>query len=246
MTTYRNFHRKIGSIDLDDLYEATVNGELNGINFASKIDEIRTSQDKEEKKKLKGTLPGTTVSGKFQNARKLDQLERYTGFIQIDIDDIGEESAVNITKKMSSNPLIFYAALSPGGDGLKSIMKVDTGPDEHREAFEMVSDYIDKTYDVKVDRGISDITRLMYLTYDPECHYNPEAYTFEIKDKLNVTIGGINNDFNISDQLDNDTHQAILQAYLANRSIGEYKEGKRNTYVHRFASMCNMQEYLEI
>src|SRR5690606_39195613 len=76
----------------------------------------------------------------------------------------------------------FAVFISPSGTGLKILVKVDTDKDMHDVAFEQVKNHYESLLGVDIDQSGKDVSRLCFISYDPELYYNPESNEFKIID----------------------------------------------------------------
>src|SRR5690606_37811102 len=99
---------------------------LEGIRKGNKlkpvIDRIRAAETKEEKDELKKTLPLVTFGGVFSE-RKASALKQYSRLICLDFDGLGE-GLEEMKQHLMSDAHVMAVWKSPGGDGLKCLVKV--------------------------------------------------------------------------------------------------------------------------
>jgi hypothetical protein len=129
--------------------------------------------------KVKDALPNVTIGGKFSR-RSDNGLIEHSGFIAIDIDKLGQQT--DRLKTLLSQDKYFYALfVSCGGNGLCGIVKIDT--DKHKISYKQISEYLVKTYGVEVstDKGCNDISRIRYVSYDPDLYFNEHSLPFKTK-----------------------------------------------------------------
>lgn len=131
----------------------------------------RTSKDKEEKKKL----PAVTLSGIFSQ-RKETALQSHSGFIGIDIDNVEDINAIKSTLKQ--DPYVYASFVSCGGAGLCLIFKIDGK--KHREAFAGIGKYLLDNYNIIVDPTSVNLSRLRFVSYDPDLYLCSFANKFEV------------------------------------------------------------------
>ena len=88
------------------------------------ISEIRTQISKDRANKLKSNLPSICFSGKFTE-RFDDKLTAHSGLLVLDFDDVSElrEKQTDII----SNNFVYACWVSPGGNGLKALVKIADG-----------------------------------------------------------------------------------------------------------------------
>ena len=139
------------------------------------IEEIRKENILEKKKLLKETLPAITVSGTFNNSHSEKDLIKHSGLIQIDLDQINP-SMERI--KLEKDKFTFCCFLSPSGNGLKLIVKID--PDNHEASFQALKRYYSNQFNLEIDRKCKDVGRCMFVSYDENLYFNPDSMVFPI------------------------------------------------------------------
>lgn len=134
------------------------------------------SGDKEATRSLKAQLPGFTPSGLFKGGHRANQLEAYSQVVGLDFDHVSNLAA--LIALFLQQPFTLALFISPGGEGLKVFVGVDTGREEHAAAFAAVAAHYEHLSGVFCDRACKDISRCCYVSDDPEAYYNPEAQVF--------------------------------------------------------------------
>jgi hypothetical protein len=86
---------------------------------------------------------------------------------------------------LMQDPWIVYVFLSPSGDGLKVAVWADGIVDDatYKHAWRTVLDYFQRTYpDLAVanDKACKDISRLCYMSWDPDLYVNPTALLYAV------------------------------------------------------------------
>lgn len=193
------------SISIKELVDATISGEIQGINFKQQIEEIRylstrCSDEKDAIKRIKLKLPCVYVSG-FWNDIKIDSSNPptgYTGYQHIDFDLEDNEKLfsnphliLEFMKFFLAYPFIAFAAPSPSGKGLKVVVDVGKNAEPiHKEVYLEVADFFKKTFKLNADLSCSDISRAMLFTHHPYPYFRettiPFDYKTTIQDKANV------------------------------------------------------------
>lgn len=131
---------------------------------------VRTAKTEKAKKDLKETLPCVTTSGIFLS-RTDATLETHSGFVAIDIDSL--EDARTTRNAISKDPFIYAVFISCSGTGLCALVKVD--PKAHKEAYSYMSEHFYKNYDLHTDPKCSNLSRIRFVSYDPDATLNPLA-----------------------------------------------------------------------
>lgn len=132
--------------------------------------------DKEGARKQKGQLPGFTPSGVFRGGHRASQLERYSGIVGLDFDHVSNPKGLAALFRLQACTLALF--VSPGGEGLKVFVRVDTPREAHAAAFAAVAARYEQLAGIFCDRACKDISRCCYVSNDPEAYYNPEAEVF--------------------------------------------------------------------
>jgi hypothetical protein len=228
------------------------------IPFAKVLDDIRTGtykeqinrlrellQQKESKKysSLKKHLPAFTPSGNFEGGRKYDFLKKYSGLIILDIDKLSADQLIQAKEKINGDFFTKACFTSPGGQGLKIIVKTDTDAEQHKQAFEQVKNYYEQLLKLPIDPSGKDITRLCFYSYDENLFHNPDSKIFHFsKDVLEEQICRIVQQIE-KHQIDitSDYNDWIKIAFALIDAMGE----AARSYFHKVSSFYPGYEYQE-
>jgi len=143
--------------------------------WQDKVLKIRTITDKDLRRAEKINLPNVTVSGIF-GKRVDNDCKNHSGFIAIDIDDLGKE--VEGTRELlKHDPYTYSCFTSVSGTGLCLLFKINS--DKHRESFEGIADYLIKKYQIVIDPTGVNPSRTRFVSYDPDLFLNEDALTFK-------------------------------------------------------------------
>ena len=159
-------------ITIDQFLKAIKNGK-----YKKAIEAIRQATTKKERGLLKKQLPNITASGTF--TRRLDKnLIAHSGLKQIDIDhDENIELDLNeAKKKLSTDPFTFAAFISPSGNGLKLLVRIN--PDEDKIVYTSLEAYYKDNFNLQIDKACSNVSRGMGVSYDPDLYHNPDSKIF--------------------------------------------------------------------
>lgn len=128
---------------------------------------------------LKTALPGVLPSGLFHRRAKT-ALASHSGVICIDIDDLTD--AIAKRSEIGADPHCLSAIVSPSGTGVKVFLRVPLADAKRHSSkiFPAAAAYLAKKYGIMVDESASDVSRLCYLSWDPEMTINLDASVFEI------------------------------------------------------------------
>uniref|UniRef100_UPI004047465A DUF3987 domain-containing protein n=1 Tax=Algoriphagus sp. TaxID=1872435 RepID=UPI004047465A len=135
-------------------------------------EDLRGLMDTKERKEFKKeNFDYCTYSGTF-SSRKDECLLKHSGLLTLDFDHV--EDVVELKKRLieDENLETELIYVSPSGDGIKCIIKIDLSIGTHLEHFEAVSNYITAIYSIKIDEG-KDVSRACFLCHDPDVYINP-------------------------------------------------------------------------
>ena len=162
-------------IDVNQLYEIIKYGYVR--DAIEKLRELaipdRIVEYKEFKRKM---IPYITVSGTFMR-RNGEGLLKHSGLMQIDIDKVEEYG--KIFDKLCCDKLTYMCFKSPGGKGIKAIVKIHPEIETHKGQFLALDNYYTKMFGIKIDGQCKDLSRAMLLSYDPDIFCNPFSEIFK-------------------------------------------------------------------
>lgn len=155
--------------------------------WKKEIEAVRNETDKKKRTALKTHLPAVTWSGEFE-PRLITGLNRHSGLICIDIDDIVNQPQIELLRK---EPYLFAQFISPSGNGIKLIFKIDlyletinevskvadqkSIIDAHGVFFRGIADMLQEHYNLTADESGKDVVRLCFVSHDENAYYNPGA-----------------------------------------------------------------------
>ena len=123
-------------------------------------------------------LDAATFSATFNKYRRMEYCDGYTGYMVLDIDKLTEVALPIVRDLIIHCEYTLSCFLSPSGYGLKVLVRVSTGPEDHLSTFKSLVHYYEVLTGVVIDKSGSDITRLSFITYDPHLFYNRNATVF--------------------------------------------------------------------
>lgn len=147
--------------------------------FQKNIREIRQEKNKKKRNKLKGRLPAICVSATFKNVRSLKNVNTISGLISIDIDNCLKPK--HLSRIIAQDKYTFSVFISPSGNGLKVIIKADYTRETYTATFLAIEKYYLNKYKIQIDKSCKDITRLMFISSDPNLFYNKHSTLFTEK-----------------------------------------------------------------
>jgi len=170
---------KMSTSTLNDVLETIQTDK----DIAEKINEVRATEDKEEKGKLKLQLPYFNLGLFDNNERKNDKFIS-TQFMIIDIDGLKSMELKLLKLKLLKNSYVFSYFVSPSGDGLKVILRFSETIKESKlftENYKLYAEWFEEEFNVKADKT-SDAARACFFSSDSDLFLNKNAERLEVKD----------------------------------------------------------------
>jgi hypothetical protein len=151
--------------------------------YAPEIEHVRQvlhRQGKSAYDRAKAQLPAYTFCGTFWPTRGIANLRQHSGIAHGDLDDLPD---VEATKQvLASDQRTAYAFVSPSGIGLKVGVHIAVVADDtaYKHAWQTVATEYARLYGVPWDRSGKDISRLCFVSHDPDPYMNFNAEVFDV------------------------------------------------------------------
>lgn len=192
--------------------------------------EVKKKELEERKKYLKTKLPAILFNGKFSQ-RKKDGLVNHSGLMVCDYDDFETDEDLQKTwKEITSNKYTVFCAISPSGNGIKSLVKIlECDAKTHSQIFKaFFNEYSNPFF----DKSGSDVSRVCFETYDPNCYinYNAETYNPHL----------IEEGYDVSEKpplLPINDESKIIELIMSFDWKRDFVKGERNNFVFDLAGM---------
>lgn len=146
------------------------------------INKIRNTNDKGERNVLKSSLPSICYGGVFPERNK-NSLKEHSGLMITDFDGIPTQKEFdNVWKQLTTNPHCVFLFSSPSSGaketyGIKALISIPKCThQEHTKYFKAFNNEFKIPY---WDNSNSDVSRVCYESYDPNCYVNYKAKVFE-------------------------------------------------------------------
>lgn len=140
--------------------------------WQDQILKLRTTKDPNQVDILKKNLPGVTIGGTFSR-RQDDAIIEHSNLICIDIDDC---DPVDTKSFICADEHTYAAFTSASGNGLAVIFKIDGK--KFREAYVGISQYLFDKYQIITDPTSKNVSRLRFVSFDPDIYVNTKAKKF--------------------------------------------------------------------
>jgi hypothetical protein len=192
--------------------------------YREEIEAIRDAfinSGKETANDLKVSLPVFYTSAILDGGLKTENIIEYVPIIQVDFDDVPQEQLETLINKVKASPFTLCCFISPKGNGLKVLVKVNNQQEEHKEVFKAVNAYYTEITGFDSDMSINNINRACFVSYDPDLYYNTSSALFEFEQEVTLERNSLDS----------------IWSFTENRS--EYIESNRNNFLFLFANNCN-------
>lgn len=237
VTIFKNFNEVVEHKTISTILEEIKTGKYRpGIIYLRKsLAENKT----EAYNKAKKSLPAFTPSGKFVGGRKLEFLANYSSCIILDIDKLSANDLQNAKHLANQSEFTFASFISPSGNGLKILVKINSDKANHKEAFLLVQAHYESFLKLEIDKSGKDVTRLCFYSWDENLYLNDNSKTF-------VTLSAVEMPL-IETQPEPKTQklEPVEDQYaIYNHCIKftekkvQFVNGSRNVFVHQLA--CNL------
>lgn len=189
--------------------------------FFSNLREAYKEGREDEYDTAKKGISAFTVTGTFKGGRKPDLMTSYSGLIILDFDKLGDKLD-EVRTAIVADSHTHACFISPSGDGLKVIVRVATTQEQHADIFNVVADYYSALTDVAIDTSGRDITRLCFMSYDPDLYSNEQSEAFTLSTQV----------------VSNDHGATFKRCVDLTENRLKFVEGERNNFVFLLASNC--------
>ena len=237
VTIFKNFNEVVEHKTISTILEEIKTGKYkHAIVYLRKS----LSEKKEEAyNKAKKSLPAFTPSGKFIGGRKLEFLADYSSCIILDIDKLSAADLQNAKHLANQSEFTFASFISPSGNGLKILVKINSDKANHKEAFLLVQAHYEAILKVEIDKSGKDVTRLCFYSWDENLYLNENASVFESETKQSCQTELVS-----VSPLPTATVTATDYDAIYNHCVNftekkvQFVNGSRNVFVHQLA--CNL------
>ena len=186
---------------------------------------------------LKNQLPSFATSGVFEGSHTAKNLVKYSRVIGLDFDKVDDVD--KLKKKVIRLEYTYAAFVSPSENGLKVFVKLNTEAKDHIKVYKKVLEYYELLTGLKADEKCINISRLCFVSYDPDLYFNKKSKVYDIS--LNKKDGEIlSSKIKISESTSIDEYyekMIDLKEVLDQRMT--FEEGNRNQYIAELSGKFN-------
>lgn len=230
-------------------YDSDFYAEMQAIKagkYADIIKQCREIEDKDQRDFFKcAHLPSLTISAVCKEWRKLENVIAHTGLLNIDID---AKSNTHITDwpsvrdQLFQFPNIVACFLSASGRGVTFVVRVH--PDQHKDTFFSIVDGLKKQFRINADAALHDITRLRFVSYDPDCRIRYNFSEIPVarpsSDYLTNKKNHGSSEYILEPVGDADNEYNFLEAVKRAETTIEFKDGSKWVFLVSVAGSCNV------
>ncbi|MCS3833433.1 ribosomal protein L17 [Aeromonas veronii] len=158
-----------------------------------KTEEIRNTEDKDTRNKLKNELPIVFFNNRFHDRNQGSAIylpKDCYGIMVMDLDEYDESyvrSIANQIRESSLWPYVLFMFRSPSG-GLKFAIKTDVTKDDnlfHTLAYQKIMKLLERMdITCEFDDKCKNINRGTYLTHDAKAYYNGNCRTLALAERV--------------------------------------------------------------
>ena len=238
VTVFKNFNEVVEHKSISTILEEIKTGKYRpGIIYLRKsLAENKT----EAYNKAKKSLPAFTPSGKFVGGRKLEFLADYSNCIILDIDKLSAADLQNAKHLANQSEFTFASFISPSGNGLKILVKINSDKANHKEAFLLVQAYYESILKLEIDKSGKDVTRLCFYSWDENLYLNENATVFASEVKEAVIANEVKQSQTNNQQPTTNNSEALYNHCIKfTEKKVQFVEGSRNVFVYQLANNLN-------
>jgi hypothetical protein len=234
-----------GASDVDCSNVVPVMGILTAIRngrWKDRVEEVRNMSPGKARDAVKQRLPAAIFSGVFEE-REDDACVLYNQIMVVDIDDLPKSRLPALKSKMQEKPWVI-AYFEGVTKGIKILVSVDSDSTMHRDhAFPQIEEYFMDNYKVKIDRKCKNLSRLCFVSYDPEA-YIAESFTPMQIDRREDEFSKF---VKVHKQANSERYEQVMDAkkifdtsikMVKKSKTGSYHKGNRNNFVFTLACLC--------
>lgn len=175
--------------------------------WKKRIEWLRNIKSEADRKKFKNSLPCFTGAGLFRERNEKGLLE-HSGRIIIDFDKL--QNIEEIRQKLINDPYTEYLFSSCSATGLALVVRIDGN--RHRGSFEFLEKYYKEKYALKIDTACKDVSRLRFVSYDPNLYVNEKSQSVTFPDAMKEEQITTTNLPGAGNERNKETMQAIINS----------------------------------
>ena len=172
--------------------------------FARKIQKLRSYLANGEEKRYRANkkkLLGVTLAGVFREGREDKDLTKYSGLVHVDLDKLQVEEVERYRKILEKDPYVLVVFVSASGRGLKVICWHHLGSEYHEQVYWVFRKHVQQLvdcHDSAFDDVVRNLSRLCFVSHDPNAYLNLEASPIvsKVEDLGEIDLGDLSSHAN--------------------------------------------------
>ena len=140
------------------------------------LDQIRAEKNEDKQRRLKAAkLPAYSLSGTFNDLHSKNGLIAHSGILVMDFDHLASKGivATELRDKASADSHVYAAVVSPRGDGVKLMVRIEPLKERHEASFARAREYFLEKYGVSADPSGKDLFALVLCHARSGCKGQP-------------------------------------------------------------------------
>jgi hypothetical protein len=226
-------YKKVGSdSEITEVFESIKKGDykddINSIRYAVHSEDFGTADV------IKNGLVAFTTSGTFGSARTKENITSYSKMICLDFDKLTYDELQETLTIIKECSYTYAAFISPSGNGIKVIVKVNSEKENHEVTYTQVAEYYKTLTGIGYDKKCKDISRLCFISFDEDLYINDTCEIFNpiIEIKQEEFKKEPTNQYQSTDEI-------LDKCLKFTEQKEQYSEGNRNNFIYLFASNAN-------
>lgn len=174
-------HRRFTEITLEEALDSIKNGKYEALVAdlpAMSNTNIKSYRDRKQK------LPCWCLQGTFTDNVAAKNLALSAELFSVDIDKLDALEMVSIRKQLIADKSTVAVFTSPSGKGLKALIRVPDGFISDDASYKNAFTQISQLWELKgvtIDASCKDVSRLCFVSYDPDTYINYEATPLKLQ-----------------------------------------------------------------
>lgn len=190
--------------------------------------------DSEEQKKYKRTmLTGVVWQGEF-DYRNDENILVHSGLVAIDIDHLPPNELIRYSDLIRKNKYTHVMFISPRRDGLKIIIKIPKDIEHHKEYVEAIGEQY-RQHATKYYDHFDDLSRLCFVSYDPDIYYNPDSVVWEKRVAVKKFTPSDEDISGVAADAKSTFNRLVSWA----EKTSEYSDGNKHKHLVKLFTACN-------
>lgn len=160
-----------------------------GFSYIAELQAVWTEEDKKKRNALKrNSLPAATLSATLitrdSRLNLKDKIKHYNSLIALDFDDV--ENIVLAKRKIAELPYVYYVGESASRRGFFAIVPLNNNDYSRHELYFNALEKEMSKLGYTIDPACKDVTRLRFISYDPDPYFNENCQLYSLPDEGDV------------------------------------------------------------